>query len=579
MSDSVKVQESPRDPMASTLSSADDRILLTHWLPPRWGIVPQIRIGRHWINVLWAIPIGAAALVFLVALAQNLRELPGIQTFIKQYPGISQAAPSVDSGFPWWLQLQHFLNMLFMMFIIRAGIQILADHPRLYWDRDCTPGTEWFRFQHPVPEGRIWTAKDDSVTLPSWLGIPGLRHTIGLARWWHFSIDLFWVLNGVAFYIMLFMTPQWQRLVPVTWDVFPNAVSTAIQYASLNFPVDHSWTRYNGLQQLSYFITVFIAAPISITTGLLQSPAISNRLGLLGTVLNRQVARSIHFIAFLYFVLFILAHGIMVFITGIRQNTNHMFAGVESAEWVGFPLFFLAMILLGIAWWLASPVTIRHARLVQKIGRFIIGWLKGLSEWWEPTAELTENDISPHFWPNGTMPNSAEYDRLVTERFASYRMRVGGLVEFPQEFSLADLKAMRKQEQITTHFCIQGWSGVAKWGGVPMRDIIDAVKPLPEARYAVFYSFADGSDGGRYYDVHEIFNMRHRLTILAYEMNDEPVSVLHGAPLRLRCENELGFKMVKWIAAIEFVRDFASLGAGQGGYNEDHEFYGYRMPI
>jgi sulfoxide reductase catalytic subunit YedY len=68
-------------------------------------------------------------------------------------------------------------------------------------------------------------------------------------------------------------------------------------------------------------------------------------------------------------------------------------------------------------------------------------------------------------------------------------------------------------------------------------------------------------------------------TILAYEMNGAPVSVLHGAPLRLRCENELGFKMVKWIAAIEFVHDFADLGAGQGGYNEDHEFYGYRMPI
>ena len=112
-----------------------------------------------------------------------------------------------------------------------------------------------------------------------------------------------------------------------------------------------------------------------------------------------------------------------------------------------------------------------------------------------------------------------------------------------------------------------------------MRDILDLVKPTAEARYAVFYSLADGADGGRYYDAHSIENMRHELTILAYEMNGKPVSVLHGAPLRLRCENELGFKMVKWIVAIEFARDFADLGAGQGGYNEDHEFYGYRMPI
>ena len=112
-----------------------------------------------------------------------------------------------------------------------------------------------------------------------------------------------------------------------------------------------------------------------------------------------------------------------------------------------------------------------------------------------------------------------------------------------------------------------------------MRHILDLVRPTPEAHYVVFYSLAEGGEFGRYYDVHKISNMRHALTILAYEMNGAPLSVLHGAPLRLRCENELGFKMVKWIAAIEFVHDFADLGAGQGGYNEDHEFYGYRMPI
>lgn len=209
----------------------------------------------------------------------------------------------------------------------------------------------------------------------------------------------------------------------------------------------------------------------------------------------------------------------------------------------------------------------------------MIGWIKGLAEWWDPRSELTEADISPYLWPNGTMPHSAEFDAHVAENFANYRLRVDGLVDRPQEFSLAELLAMPKQEQITTHFCIQGWSGVAKWGGVPMRHILDLVRPNADARYAVFYSFADGGEGGRYYDVHRMHNMHHSLTILAYEMNGVPVSVLHGAPLRLRCENELGFKMVKWITAIEFVHDFADLGAGQGGYNEDHEFYGYRMPI
>ena len=567
------------DPLSEKLTFADDRIELSDWMPPRSGIIPRIRFGSHWISILWALPLGGALLILAIAAAQSLRELESVKAFIAHYPGIAQATPSVESGFPWWLRLQHFVNMFFMMFIIRAGIQILADHPRLYWQRDCTPGTDWFRFQHDVPLDRVWTAKDDAVTLPTWLGIPGLRHTIGLARWWHFSVNMLWTINGVLFYVLLFSTDQWLRLVPLTWDIWPNALSTTLQYASLNFPVDRGWTQYNGLQQLAYFVTVFVAAPISIFTGLMQSPAISNKSGWFGKVLNRQVARSIHFISFSWFVAFILGHGIMVAITGLRANTNHMFAGIDSPNWEGFWPFMLAMSIVAMAWWRVSPFTIAHARLVQRTGEFTIGWFKGLLEWWSPSSQLTEKDISPFFWPNGTMPNSAEFDDLVADNFTHYRLRVGGLVNHPQEFSLLDLMAMPKQEQITTHFCIQGWSGVAKWGGVTMGEIMMLVEPTEAARYAVFYSLADGSAGGRYYDVHKIANMRHQLTILAYEMNGEAVSVLHGAPLRLRCENELGFKMVKWIAAIEFVHDFADLGAGQGGYNEDHEFYGYRQPI
>ena len=459
---------------------------------------------------MWALPIGAAALVLLIALAQSLRELPGVQAFIKEYPGIAQSAPSVDSGFPWWLQLQHFLNMLFMMFIIRAGIQILADHPRLYWTRDCTPGTEWFRFQHPVPEGRIWTSKDNSVTVPGWLGIPGVRHSIGLARWWHFSIVLLWTINGIAFYVLIFATGQWLRLVPVTWGVFPAALSTALQYASLNFPVDESWTRYNGLQQLSYFITVFIAAPVSIADRPHAEPGDLQQAGLARDRVE-PAGGPLHP---LHLVLLVRAVHPGARDHGVRHRPSaehepHVRRGGEPL--LGrFSAFRPGHGARGLAWWVASPFTIRHARLVQRTGRFMVGWIKGLSEWWEPNAQLTEKDISPHFWPNGTMPNSAEFEALVADEFAHYRLRVSGLVEAPREFSFADLKALPKQEQITTHFCIQGWSGVAKWGGVPMRDILDIVKPTPDARYAVFYSFSEGSAGGGYYDVHEIHNMRHR---------------------------------------------------------------------
>jgi DMSO/TMAO reductase YedYZ molybdopterin-dependent catalytic subunit len=278
-------------------------------------------------------------------------------------------------------------------------------------------------------------------------------------------------------------------------------------------------------------------------------------------------------------VLFILAHGIMVFVTGLRQNTNNMFIGEQSNGWAGFPLFVVAMILVGLAWWVASPFTIQHARLVQWTGRFMVGWIKGLSEWWEPNAQLTEKDISPHFWPNGTMPNSAEFEALVADEFAHYRLRVSGLVEEPRGFSFADLKALPKQEQITTHFCIQGWSGVAKWGGVSMSTILDLVTPDPQAEWVVFYSLGEGADGGTYYDAHPIEQMRSKLAMLAYDMNDEPLSFGHGAPLRLRNEIELGFKQVKWVKGVEFVADFSDIGSGLGGYNQDHEFFGYRQSL
>ncbi|MCC6297803.1 MAG: molybdopterin-dependent oxidoreductase [Anaerolineales bacterium] len=561
------------------LSEAEDRVRLDKWMPPQTGTAPSIRIGKRWINILWAIPITVVLLILGVAVAQELRTMPAVQEFIQRYPGSASSTP-VTSGYPLWLRAQHIFNAFFMLFIIRAGLQILADHPRLYLGRDCTPGTEWFRFLFDVPQDRLWTAKDDSVTIPSWLGIPGIRHTVGLARWWHFSFDLLWVINGLVFYVLLFTTDQWLRIVPTSWSVFPNALSTALQYLSLQFPVEEAWTRFNALQQLTYFVTIFIAAPIAFITGVMQGPAFSNRLGWFAKFLNRQLTRTIHFMALGWFLLFIFVHTTLAYITGLRKNLNYMFAGVNDNSWSGLAVYGAFMAVLALGFWLASPLTLRYARQIQKAGEAMVGYIQSWAEkWWSPNTQYSEKDISPYFWVNGTLPTSDEYDQLRKDDFVNYKLTIGGLVENPQTLSYADLKALPKQEQITKHFCIQGWSGVAKWGGVPMRDIVKLVKPKPEAQYVVFYSFAEGSEGGIYYDVHSLQNMRHKLTILAYEMNGETLNFLHGAPLRLRCENQLGFKMVKWIQAIEFVEDYRHLGSGEGGYNEDHEFYGYHMPI
>lgn len=132
---------------------------------------------------------------------------------------------------------------------------------------------------------------------------------------------------------------------------------------------------------------------------------------------------------------------------------------------------------------------------------------------------------------------------------------------------------MGKQTQITLHHCIQGWSGIAEWGGLSMVELMQLVRPKPGAKAVIFYSFGEGLEGGQYYDSHTIKNMRHSQTLLAYELNYKPLGDVHGAPLRLRVENQLGFKMVKWIKAIEFAEDFKHVYQGEGGYNSDHEYF------
>ncbi|MGD9897392.1 MAG: molybdopterin-dependent oxidoreductase, partial [Candidatus Methylacidiphilaceae bacterium] len=508
----------PGEPLHADFTPADDRVRLNHWLPPRRGIAPEIRIGGRWWNLLWLLLLGMVILVVGVALGQELRRIPAVQEFIARYPGSSSSAALPSSvGFPWWLRWQHFFNLFFLIFIIRSGLQILADHPRLYWTVHSTPGTEWFRFQKDVPRDRVWTAKDDAVTIPGWLGLPGIRHSIGLARWWHFSFDLLWVGNGIVFYLLLFLTPQWKRLVPLSWDVFPNALSTLLQYLSLQFPPNEGWTRYNSLQQIAYFVTVFLAAPFALVTGLLQAPAVGNRLAGLSRIANRQVVRSIHFLVLCWFVFFTAVHVSLVFLTGASANLNRMFAGIDGESAQGWIVFIGAMLVLIPAWLWASPFTIRHARFVQKVGAKLLGRFLDFGESLSPRVVYTEKEISPFLWPNGKLPQSAEFERLVAEKFASYRLRISGLVDRAREFSLAELRAMPKQEQITNLFCIQGWSGIAKWGGVPMRHILELVRPKPDARFAVFYTFGEGGEGGIYYDVHTLENMRHELTILAYE--------------------------------------------------------------
>ncbi len=569
----------------SELSSGEEQVDPTTWagaVPVAHGIAPRVRIGRsRWFNLLWLLPIGFVLLIVGVASAKGLRNVGSVEHFIIRYPGVvdSGAGPQA-AALPIWIGVQHFFNLFLLIFIIRSGIQILSDHPRLYWTRHSTPGRDWFRVQKPVPEDPLWTAKQDSISLPGQVGLPGIRHSIGLARWWHLGIDTLWLVNGIIFYVLLFTTGEWRRVIPTSWSVFPNAVSVGIQYLSLSWPAESAGGSYNSLQLFAYFITIFIAAPLAFLTGLGISPALSTRFTRISSVLSIQTARSLHFLVLIWFLFFITVHVALVFTTGLLHNLNHVYASRTDSSWAGFWVFAASMMVVVVGWVAATPFTFRHPRVVQRAGFALAGPAQRLFEHLDAApGQYTEADISPYFWHNGVYPTSEQYIALQAGAFADYRLRINGLVGNPVDLDLTQLRALPHHEQITQHFCIQGWSGVAKWGGVSMQTIMNLVRPQPEAKWVVFYSLGDGPDGGSYYDAHPIEQMSYQLTMLAYDMNGEPLSFGHGAPLRLRNEIQLGFKQVKWIKGVEFVAHYSEIGGGYGGYNEDHEFFGYRQSI
>ncbi|MBX5222294.1 molybdopterin-dependent oxidoreductase [Rhizobium sp. NLR8a] len=194
--------------------------------------------------------------------------------------------------------------------------------------------------------------------------------------------------------------------------------------------------------------------------------------------------------------------------------------------------------------------------------------------------EFDEKDISPSFRVNGTSaPDSDEYVELADGKFAAWRLKIDGLVDRPGEFSLADLKALPARTQITRHDCVEGWSAIGKWTGVPLASLLRLTGLKPTARYVVLHcadeleKTLDGS--GRYYESIDLIDAVHPQTILAYQMNGQDLSVGHGAPLRLRVERQLGYKQVKYIMRIELVDSFAGLWGGKGGYWEDRGYEWY----
>ncbi|WP_276909109.1 cytochrome b/b6 domain-containing protein [Corynebacterium riegelii] len=250
------------------------------------------------------------------------------QGFVDKHPGTQPLPDNAPVGFPAWLSWAHFFNMFLMVLIVRTGLQVRNERkPEGYW-------------------------------APRWA--PSKK--ISLTLWLHQALDVLWVINGLVFYILLFATGHWVRIVPTSWDVFPNAVSAGLQYLSLDWPLENGWVHYNALQELAYFATVFIASPLAILSGLRMSSFWSEKWTRAGKVLTAPLARKIHFPVMIYFLVFIVVHVGLVLATGFRRNMAGMFAGRGSVDpsayatdWTGVWVFLGAVAVIAVAWFLARP--------------------------------------------------------------------------------------------------------------------------------------------------------------------------------------------------------------------------------
>jgi DMSO/TMAO reductase YedYZ molybdopterin-dependent catalytic subunit/thiosulfate reductase cytochrome b subunit len=490
-------------------------------------------------------------------------------------------------GFPIWLRITHYINLLFIGLLMRSGIQILVAHPRLYWSDSCDPKKEWLKVtKNKVPGDRLYTSMDDEEPVSPWLALPG-GDNLGLGRHWHFFSVVFWVLNGIVYVVLLFATGEWSRLIPTSWSIFPQAWHTFLTYLSLHIPPASDFHPYDPLQQLAYAAVVFLLGPFMLLTGAAMSPAIEARfpwyIKLFG---GKQGARSLHFLSLVAFILFIIVHTALVLIVHFQDNIRNIVLDNQNGSFgLALAIAVIALIIVAAIYAWASVYTTRHRRQMQHALGVVVDPVRHALLHREVSKQrYSHSDITSYFWVNGEPPDTDEYERLAEHNFEDWELEVFGLVEQPLHLTLNDLRRLPKQTQITKHNCIQGWSGVAEWGGVPVTEILKLCRPLLDARYLVFTSYQKGRGATKpelkeahnhtFYEVIDMELVKHPQTILAYEMNGEPLPIPHGAPLRLRVETLLGYKMVKYLRSIELVKDYSNIGEGQGGFREDFQYYG-----
>ena len=486
--------------------------------------------------------------------------------------------------YPAWVVITHFLNLALMVMLFRSGIEVLSAFPKLYWHDDCPPGRQWLRLSKKnfgADSRKLWSSLDEEESWSPVIALPG-RKNLGLGRHWHFMTIEFWILTGVVYVATMFATGYWHYIVPTHWSIIPDSLKAVGTYLQFEFPAKIPGQPFEPAQKLAYFVVIFILAPLQILTGAAMSPSVLARFPRYGKLFGgKQGARSLHFLIMCAFAAFTVVHVFMVIIHGLPQGFAAIVLGNPHgdrrlATGIGLAGLLAIVIFHVVITWFS----LRYRRRTQRLlGRIVNPFERVISRAGTSRQRFSRSDISPYFRVNGYPPPSNAYEQMATNDFRDYRLAVGGLVAEPMSFSLQELRELSEQRQITKHNCIQGWTAIAEWAGIPLSDIMQKVKPHPEAKHVVFYGMDDKglTEGegryGFYYTSIPIYLASQPQALLALEMNGAPLPIEHGAPLRLRLETQLGYKMIKWIQGIDFVTDVKDIGMGMGGWREDQQFY------
>lgn len=491
---------------------------------------------------------------------------------------------AVLTDYPWWLRIEHFVNILFITLFIRSGIEILGTFPKLHTSIHTPLGRQWAQFTIKEKRKRkyfpVAGEYDDYSPL---ISLPG-HGALGQGRYWHFISVVGWVLMMVVYWVLLLVTGQWRRYWPEDWGIFARAFDDMVHYLAFDMPPAMEGYPFNAVQQLSYLFVVVILPLIMILTGFFQSPAINNRFPYISKALGgRQVIRTVHFLGLLMYLVFIVIHVFLVIMHGWGHETSKMVFG-DTGSPVAAGIIYLVGLSL-IVWfhiW-ATRTSLQKPQVVEKIHNVVVRPMTRAMRKLASRQHYSDAEVTP--WgehrASGMPPSTEEYAALVSNGYKDdFVLEIGGLVERPMRLTLADLEEISAGHfQNTVHHCVQGFSSLGKWNGVILKDLIELAGPIDgwtDVNVLSFQNMTRDDDvytGAYYYETLAKEEALQPQTLIATGYLDRELPMKNGAPCRLRLETSTGYRSAKWIERIEIVNRFDIIGNGMGGFFEDTDSY------